>query len=261
MNKRMPAFFIAHGSPLNIILDNDYTNVLKNIKNNIDEPKAILIISAHWKTRGAYVNISQKPKQIYDFYGFPEELYNIKYEPLGAKDYGHSVADKLKEFYIKTTEEWGLDHGAWGILKHIYPEADIPVFQLSLNGLKDNKYHYELGKKLSFLRNEGVLILGSGNIVHNLMRMKDEMYSEPHSFAVDFEKNIKDSLINNRHEDIINYNNLGQIAKLSVPTDEHFLPLLYLIGMQEEDEKAEFIYEGFQNGSMSMTCIKIETEK
>lgn len=256
MSKRMPAYFIAHGSPQNVLWENDYTRVLNNIKDTIEKPKAILVISAHWKTRGAYVNVSEKPKQIYDFYGFDDELYAVKYEPKGSPEIAKKIANNLKSFKVEETEEWGLDHGAWGVLKHMYPEADIPVFQLSINGLESNRYHYELGKKLSSLRDEGVLIIGSGNIAHNLMKLNWNTDADPFSWAVDFENSIKSALINNKHEDIINYEKFGQSAKLSVPTDEHFIPLIYLVAMQQEDEKAQIIYEGFQNATMSMTCVK-----
>lgn len=256
MSKRMPAYFIAHGSPQNVLWENDYTRVLNNIKDTIEKPKAILVISAHWKTRGAYVNVSEKPKQIYDFYGFDDELYAVKYEPKGSPEIAKNIVNNLKAFKVKETEEWGLDHGAWGVLKHMYPEAEIPVFQLSINGLESNRYHYELGKKLSSLRDEGVLIIGSGNIAHNLMKLNWNTDADPFSWAVDFENSIKSALVNNKHEDIINYEKFGQSAKLSVPTDEHFIPLIYLVAMQQEDEKAKFIYEGFQNATMSMTCVK-----
>lgn len=257
MSKRLPVLFIAHGSPMNIILDNDYTKALNKISSKFEKPKAILVISAHWKTKGSFINISDSPKQIYDFYGFPEELYNIKYDVLGSKEPALKVLSELKDMKVMSTESWGLDHGAWGILKHIYNEQDIPVFQLSLNGAKDEKYHYELGKRLSKLREEGILIIGSGNIVHSFRYMKDDINISPPDFAVEFEKYVKNSLLNENHENLINYKKLGTPALKSVPTDEHYLPLLYIAGAKKSEDKITFIYEGFQNASMAMTSFMI----
>ena len=163
----MPALFIGHGSPMNAILNNSYTEAIAKCTENIPKPEAILVISAHFETNGTYITASDAPKQIYDFYGFPEELYNVKYNPVGAKRYAQMVEKKLVNEKVSLTEEWGLDHGTWSILKHMYPKADIPVFQMSLNRLGDESYHYNLGKKLSELREKGILIIGRGDIVHN----------------------------------------------------------------------------------------------
>ena len=148
MNKKMPVLFLAHGSPMNVVLDNEYTNSLIKLGKELEKPKAIIIISAHWKTKGTYITYSKKPRQIYDFYGFPEEIYNIKYEPEGGEKYAEMVANELKKEDVKLTDEWGLDHAAWGVLKYLYPKADIPTFELSLNGLLTEEQHYNIGKKL-----------------------------------------------------------------------------------------------------------------
>lgn len=257
MVKRLPALFIAHGSPMNIALDNEYTEALKKLGSSIEKPKAILVISAHWRTNGAGINISDKPKQIYDFYGFPDELYNIKYEVTGSKNYALEALEELKDLEVVATESWGLDHGAWGVLNHMYPNADIPVFQLSLNALENENYHYNLGKKLNILREKGFLIIGSGNIVHSFRYMDDDMNAEPQNFAIEFENYIKDALLNDDHKRLINYKDIGEVASKSVPTDEHYIPLLYVIGSKNQEEKVTFVYEGFQNASMSMTCFMV----
>ena len=258
MPKKLPALFIGHGSPMNAISDNSYTKALKKIADEIERPEAILVVSAHWQTRGTYITYKDEPTQIYDFYGFPEELYNIKYEPKNCEKYSEIILDELKGENIKPTSEWGLDHASWAVLIHMYPKADIPVIEMSLNILLDAEGHYELGKKLYKLREKGILVIGSGNIVHNLMNFKAEIDAEPFKWAVDFDKYISDAVKYKQHDKLINYKSLGKIAQLSVPTDEHYLPLLYTAAMQWEKEGAEFEYEGIQNGSMSMRCIKIE---
>ena len=257
MSKLLPAIFISHGSPMNIVLENEYTEALSKIKDIIEKPRAILIISAHWETSDSEINISDTPTQIYDFGGFPDELYNIKYPVTGSKKYALEALEELKSIGVLPTESWGIDHGSWGILKHIYPKADVPTFQLSLNRLKDERYHYNLGKKLSVLREKGFLIIGSGNIVHSFKYMNYDIDANPHSFALDFQDYINNSLLNNNHENLINYKKAGEIALKSVPTKEHYLPLLYIAGSMRDGEKIKFLYEGFQYSSMSMTCFII----
>lgn len=257
MSKLLPALFISHGSPMNIVLENEYTQALNKIKDIIDKPKAILIISAHWESKGSLIDISNTPKQIYDFGGFPDELYNTKYTVTGNEQYALEALEELQSIGVSPTKSWGLDHGAWGVLKHIYPKADIPAFQLSLNILEDERYHYNLGKKLSILREKGFLIIGSGNIVHSFKYMNYDMDAKPHSFAVDFQNYIDNSLLNNSHENLINYKEAGEIAFKSVPTREHYLPILYIAGAMRPEEKVTFLYEGFQHASMSMSCFMI----
>lgn len=253
----MPVLFIGHGSPMNAILNNAYTQAISKSTENIPRPEAILVISAHWETEGTFITTSDTPKQIYDFYGFPEELYNIKYKPTGAKRYAEIVAEELKDSNVKLTDKWGLDHGAWSVLTHMYPKADIPVLQLSLNRLGDEEYHYNLGRKLSKLREKGILIIGSGDIVHNLGIMNYDMNSTPFNWATEFDNYISDALVNREHDNIISYQKLGKSAQLSVPTKEHYLPLLYIAGLQEETDDVNFIYKGIQHSSMSMTSFKI----
>lgn len=257
MKNKMPVMFVGHGSPLNMILDNDYTRDLREFGKTLEKPKAILVVSAHFQTKGTYITYSDKPKQIYDFYGFPDEMYKIEYKPDGGKEYALKTYEELKEFGAKLTDDWGLDHGSWGILHFLFPKADIPIFQLSLNVELTEEEHYNMAKKLSKLREEGVLIIGSGNISHNLRIMDYETEAEPLEFAKEFDEYIKKALLEKNHEAMINYKKLGEIAKLAVPTDEHYLPLLYIIALQEEGEKVEFIHESIQNGSMAMRSFII----
>ena len=257
MNKKLPVLFIAHGSPMNAILNSPHTEAISKLTENIPKPEAILVISAHWQTKGTFITASDAPTQIYDFYGFPEELYNLKYNPTGAKKYAEMVAEELKDENVKLTEEWGIDHGAWCILTHMYPKADIPVFQLSLNRLGDEEYHYNLGKKLSKLREKGILIVASGNIVHSLQRMNYEMNSDTFNWASEFDDYILEAVKSRSHDKLISYESMGEMADLSVPTKEHYLPLLYIAGLQEESDEVSVIYKGIQHGSMSMTSIQI----
>ena len=257
MNKKMPVLFIGHGSPMNAVLNNEYTEAISKSTQNIPKPEAILVISAHWETEGTFITSSDEPEQIYDFYGFPEELYNLKYKPTGSKKYAQMVAAELKDSNVMLTEKWGLDHGAWSVLSHLYPKAEIPVFQMSLNKLGNEQYHYDLGRKLSILREKGILIIGSGDIVHNLGRMDYDMNVTPFEWASEFDNYICDAIVNRKHDNIINYQKIGKSAKLSVPTKEHYLPLIYIAGIQDEEDEVNFIYKGIQHSSMSMTSIQI----
>lgn len=257
MNKKMPVLFLSHGSPMNVVLDNEYTRSLVKLGQELEIPKAIIIISAHFKTKGTYLTYSEKPKQIYDFYGFPEEIYNIKYEPFGGKEYAEKIYSKLKEDGAELTEEWGLDHAAWGVLKYLYPNANIPTMELSLNAELTEDEHYKIGKKLAKFREEGVLIIGSGDIVHNLGVASPDVYGKAYEWAEAFDNYIIDSIRKYNHKSILNYKSLGDISKLAVPTDEHFLPLIYVAGAQEKEDKVEVIHKSIQNSSVSMSCIKI----
>lgn len=257
MSGKLPAIFIAHGSPMNAIETNDYIDSIKKLPDEIEKPKAIMVISAHWMTKGTYITDVDQPETIYDFYGFPEELYKIKYSPKGAKKYAEIALNQLKDEKVKGTTAWGLDHGAWTILRHIYPKEDIPVFQMSIDATLSNEEHYRLGKKLAALREKGILIVGSGNIVHNLREIDYDVYARPAEWALEFDNYVANAIKNKNHLDLINYKNIGKSAKLSLPTDEHFLPLLYIAALQEENEAAKFIYEGIYNRSLSMRAVKI----
>lgn len=259
MNQKLPALFIGHGSPSNIIDNNSYTKALENLPSRFEKPKAILVISAHWQSSKTYITIQNEPRQIYDFYGFSKEIYDIKYDAAGSEVYANEILEELKSLKVEGNRSWGIDHGAWGILKHMYPNADIPVLQLSLNYAEGEKYHYNLGKKLRKLRDKGYLIIGSGNIVHNLRCINNERDSKPYDWAVEFNSYIKNAMLNNNYDKLLEYTNAGRCAKLSVPTVEHFLPLLYIAGLKEDDDKIEIIYDGFQMSSVSMLSFFVGT--
>jgi len=253
---RMPSVFIGHGSPMNIILDNGFTKSLSALGKSLPRPEAILAVSAHWMTEKSRVLCDAENRTIHDFAGFPEELYKYEYPAKGAPELAEKVISELGGFHVMCGN-WGLDHGTWAILKWMYPEADIPVIQLSLDYSMTTSGHYNLAKGLSFLRDCGILIVGSGNIVHNLSMMNYRMDSEPYGWAVEFDKIMADSLAKGDHGKIIDYTSLGEIAALSVPTDEHFLPMIYAMATQAEDEKVIFIHESFQHSSVSMRCFVI----
>jgi 4,5-DOPA dioxygenase extradiol len=261
----MPVLFIGHGSPINLILKNSFTDSLARLGRDLPKPEAIMVISAHWLTPGGtYVTCMGKPRTIYDFYGFPDELYEIEYPSPGSPDNARAVKESVRKVQVECNNDWGLDHASWAILKHMYPKADIPVFEMSLDysfnewNPKPLQYHYELASELADLREKGVLIIGSGNIVHNLGLIDfRNIYAEPYDWAVEFDERVKSKLVGGNHEDLINYLNMGSEASLAVPTLDHYLPMIYVIALQEKDEPLGFVYEGFQHGSISMRCFQI----
>jgi len=259
----MPVLFIGHGSPMNIISNNDYTKSLVKVAKELPTPKSILVVSAHWLTNGTYVTCDTKPKTIYDFYGFPNELYNLSYPSPGAATEANLTIKTVKSTKIKCGN-WGLDHAAWAVLKHMYPEANIPVFEISLDYSPYNnwipktlEYHYKLASELAPLREKGILIIGSGNIVHNLGLIDFDTDAKPFDWAVKFDEKIKQNLVSGNHEPLINYLDLGKEALYAVPTQDHYLPMIYTIGLQKKGENLKFIHEGFQNGSVSMRAFQI----
>ncbi len=252
----MPALFLAHGHPINAILDNNFTRRLSEINQEIEKPNAIMVISAHWETKGTYVSVNQFPKTIYDFGGFDKRLFEIKYEPKGHPTLARE-AIKLNKI-IQEDNKMGLDHGAWAVLKYLYPEADIPVFQLSIDYSENPNYHFELAKQLKALRKKGVLIIGSGNIVHNLNLLDwNSQTASPYDWVLEFDLKVKKKLEIQQFEDLINYKNMGKSALLSIPTNEHYLPMLYILGLLEKGEKITHLYEAYEFGSLSMRSFKI----
>lgn len=249
--KRMPAIFAGHGSPMNAILDNDYTATWEKLGREIGKPQLILSVSAHWYTHGTWVNDSEEPKQIYDMYGFPEELYRLKYEAKGSK----MLSGRIKELLgsgVRVDNSWGIDHGTWSVLCKMYPEADIPVVQLSIDADSSPSRHYEIGKMLTRLRDEGVMVFGSGNIVHNLGRIKWDMEGGEH-WAVEFDGYIRDRIMSWEHAPVIDYRSAGKSQELSFRTPEHYLPLLYVLGAARDDDKVTIFNESCTMGSISMT--------
>ena len=259
----MPVLFIGHGSPMNIILNNDYTESLVKAAKALPKPRAILVVSAHWLTNGTRVTCDVKPKTIYDFYGFPDELYRESYPSPGAPEDAKLTIKTVKATKVNCGD-WGLDHAAWAVLKHMYPNADVPVFEMSLdyspyNNWKSKpiEYQYRLAQELAPLREKGVLIIGSGNIVHNLGLIDYDIDAEPFDWAVKFDEKIKQALISENDERLINYLELGKEAVYAVPTLDHYLPMIYAIALQKKEEPLRFIHEGFQHGSVSMRAFQI----
>ena len=254
-DKKMPVIFIGHGSPMNAIELNPFTKSLKKLGDSFVElPKAIMVVSAHWLTRGTFVSTAERPEVIYDFYGFPEELYQVKYSAMGAPYIAKEIMKLVPE--IKEDRSRGLDHGAWAILKHIFPKADIPVFQLSIDFYQSMQYHFDLASRLKQLREQGVLVIGSGNIVHNLALVFSKEDNAPFEWATDFDENVKASISNRDFESLIKYEKFGRAAELSIPTVDHYVPLLYALGMAETDEEITYTYEEVFT-SLSMRCVKI----
>ena len=264
MSNKMPVLFIGHGSPLNLILDNDFTRSLKEQGSRLPRPEAILVISAHWLTDGTYVGCMDRPKTIHDFYGFPRELYRMAYPSPGSPDGARFVTQHVRKVQVECSMEWGLDHGAWAVLKHLYPQADLPVFEMSLDYTfndwrpKPVQFHYDLAKELAELRDRGVLIIGSGNIVHNLSLLDfSSIEAPPVPWAVEFDEQVKERLLAGDDRDLIRYAKLGRSSSLAVPTLDHYLPMIYAVALRERNEPLAFTHEGFQYGSISMRCFQI----
>ena len=263
-DQTMPVLFIGHGSPMNIVETNKFTKSLTELGRSLPKPKAIMVISAHWLTEGTYVTCMERPRTIHDFYGFPEELYRLNYPSPGAPSYAKSVIDSVKAVKVKCDTDWGLDHASWAILKHMYPAADIPTFEMSLDysfndwNPKPLSYHYDLASQLVSLRKRGILIIGSGNIVHNLRLIDFEQTdTQPFDWAVEFDENVKESLVQRNHKDLLNCEGVAKTASYAVPTLDHYLPMVYVIALQQKDEPITFTYEGFQNASISMRGFRI----
>ena len=261
---KMPVLFIGHGSPMNIISQNSYTESLVKLANELPLPRAIMVVSAHWLTDGTQVGCMPKPRTIHDFYGFPDELYRIRYASPGSPECAELVSKLVHSVQIKCDMGWGLDHASWAVLKHMYPKADIPVFEMSLHYSFNEwhplplTYHYNLASEMSELRRNGILIIGSGNIVHNLGLIDfDDTNARPYDWAVEFDEKVKANLISHNHEELINFQKIGQSSRLSVPTLDHYLPMIYAIALQEKNEPLTFTHEGFQNGSVSMRGFRI----
>lgn len=256
---KMPTIFIGHGSPMNALANNAFTKSLNQIGKNFEKPKAILVVSAHWLTMGkTYVSTNPFPKTIYDFGGFPDELFRVKYEPAGSPETAKEVIKEVKSFSIIEEHQMGLDHGAWTVLRHIYPKADIPTFQLSIDYSKPPQFHFELAKELQKLRSKGVLILGSGNIVHNLRQLNwnDPLGKNPFDWAVDFDAAIKNKINNRQFADLADYQKLSKYGSLAHPTHDHYLPLLYTAGLIDKNEEIKYTYEGVEMGSISMRSFQ-----
>jgi len=256
--KPMPAIFVGHGNPMNIVRHNRWTEGWTVLGATIPRPRAILAVSAHWYIPATMVTAMSHPRTIHDFGGFPKELYEIKYSAPGDHPIALRVRDLLSSIPAELDETWGLDHGTWSVLYHMFPKADIPVVQLSINRTQPPSFHYKIGKLLSPLRDEGVLLLGSGNLVHNLNAYDwDRPDIEAFNWASRFEEKVRGLLETERDTQLVDYTRLGPEAKLSVPTPDHYLPLLYVLGSRREGQSVSFPIEGFDGGSMSMLAVQI----
>jgi 4,5-DOPA dioxygenase extradiol len=247
----MPVVFFGHGSPMNTLDRNQYTEAWRRLGESIPIPKAILCVSAHWTTEGTAVTAMSRPRTIHDFYGFPQTLFEVQYPALGEPRLASRVRELLAPLDVALDQSWGLDHGAWSVLKHAYPRADIPVLQLSIDGTQPARFHYETGRRLAPLRDEGILIAGSGNVVHNLRLMKRNG-GPAFDWAVRFNERIREALAARDHGALVDFETLGEDAHLSVPTPEHYLPLLYVAALQGADESMVFPVDGYDLGSIGM---------
>lgn len=258
MPDRMPSIFFGHGNPMNAIQSNDWTDAWRAIGDSIAKPEAILVVSAHWYIPDTAVTAMDEPRTIHDFGGFPKELYQCRYPARGDRKLAERVRQLLAPTRVRLADDWGLDHGTWSVLCHAWPDADVPVVQLSIDETLAASAHYELAGRLTPLREEGILIAGSGNLVHNLHAYGwGRHVPEPYEWASAFERRARELLLAGDHAPLIGYESLGRDAAMSIPTPEHYLPLLYVIAQQRVDEPVTFPVEGVDGGSVSMLTVRI----
>lgn len=258
---KMPVMFLGHGSPMNAIEENEFVKGFRNSVIGIPKPSAILCISAHWETKGTFVTAMQNPPTIHDFGGFPKALFEQQYPAPGSPELASLTKSIVKKAQIGLDEKWGLDHGAWTVIKHLYPKADIPVVQMSLDYFQSPQYHYDLARELAVLRTKGVLIIGSGNLVHNLGKIAwDKMNADNYAFdwATEASDKMKKMILSNDHKGLINFRSQGKAFDLAIPSPEHFLPLLYTLALKDESEKITLFNDKAVAGSLTMTSVKIE---
>jgi len=258
----MPALFVGHGSPMNGLEKNEFNREWTLIGNLLPIPRAIICISAHWETRGSYITINEQPKTIHDFYGFPRELYEQQYPAPGAPNLASEIIGQINQPQIEKDAEWGLDHGTWSVLRYLYPFANVPVIQLSIDHYKDAKWHYELGKQLAFLRKRGVLIIGSGNMIHNLrmmqIRQSDINAQYGYSWAIELNEIFKNRIEERNDKSLIDYTSLHKEIRYAIPTAEHYIPLLYIIGIRSPKDQIRIFNDKVIAGSLSMTSILLQ---
>jgi 4,5-DOPA dioxygenase extradiol len=258
MPESLPALFLGHGNPMNALLDNDYTRGWRRLGAAAPAPRAILAISAHWYVPGTAVTIATAPRTIHDFGGFPRELYEVRYPAPGDPDLARRVQRLLAPLPVALDDSWGLDHGTWSVLRHLHPRADVPVVQLSIDESRPASFHFEIGRRLAPLRGEGILILGSGNLVHNLHAYAWGRHpAEPYDWAVRFERTARRLMLAGELEPLVAYETLGPDALLSIPTPDHYLPLLYVLGARQDGEAIAFPIEGVDGGSISMLSVSV----
>jgi len=256
----MPVLFIGHGSPMNGIEDNEFSRRWASMAKEIPQPQAVLVVSAHWFTRGTQITSMEHPPTIHDFGGFPEKLFQVQYPAPGNPVLAKKTASLIHKTDVLLSHDWGLDHGTWSIVRHMYPEANIPVLQLSIDYTKDAQYHYDLAKEIYELRKKGVLIIGSGNMVHNLRMVAWNRLNDPeygYDWALQMNDRFKSLISEGNHKDLIQYQQLGKEALLAIPTPEHYLPLVYTLALQNGNDQVSFFNDKAVGGSLTMTSVKI----
>jgi 4,5-DOPA dioxygenase extradiol len=258
--ERMPVLFLGHGNPMNAIEENEFVTGFRNISKQIPKPNAILCVSAHWETRGTFVTAMENPVTIHDFGGFPQALFEVQYPAPGSAELAKETKELIKSKEVGLDDKWGLDHGAWTVIKHLYPNADVPVIQMSLDYYMSPKEHYELGQQLAALRHKGVLIIGSGNMVHNLGLLQwDKMKADNYAFdwALEASEKMKHFILDGDHASLINYKSQGKSFNLAIPSAEHYLPLIYALSLKEKNEEIILFNDKAVAGSLTMTSVKI----
>lgn len=258
--EKMPVLFLGHGSPMNAIEENEFVQGFRNTAKQIPRPAAILCVSAHWETRGTFVTAMEKPATIHDFGGFPQELFNVQYPAPGSPQLASQTRELVKKTTVGLDDKWGLDHGAWSVVKHLYPQADVPIIQMSLDYYQKPQYHYELAQELRSLREKGVLIIGSGNMVHNLGMVDWRKLNEvdyAYDWAAEARSKMNQAILNDDHSSLINYSQQGRAFQLSVPTPEHFLPLLYVLALKDKNEKTTLFNDKAVGGALTMTSVLV----
>ncbi len=256
---KMPVLFLGHGSPMNAIEENEFVSGFRNVAQTIPKPNAILCVSAHWETKGTFVTAMQNPPTIHDFGGFPKALFDVQYPAPGSPDLAKETQSLITKTEVGLDDKWGLDHGAWSVIKHLYPTADIPVIQLSLDYSKTPQYHYELAQEIKSLREKGVLIIGSGNMVHNLRMVEWRRLNDTFGFdwAVEANEQMKSHILSGDHQPLIHFRSQGRAWDLAIPTPEHYLPLLYSMALREESDSVSLFNDQPVAGSLTMTSVKI----
>jgi 4,5-DOPA dioxygenase extradiol len=256
----MPVLFLGHGSPMNAIEENEFVQGFRNIAKTLQKPNAIICISAHWYTNGTKVTAMEMPKTIHDFGGFPNELFEVQYPAKGSRALAETTKTLLAPTLVELDEKWGLDHGAWSVIKHLYPNADLPIIQLSIDYTQPPQYHFDLAKQLQSLRRKGILIIGSGNIVHNLGLVDFANFHKDNygfDWAIESRQKINDFILNENFQALMQYQKQGKAFQLAIPTPEHYLPLIYTLGLKQKTESISFFNDKLLAGSLSMTSLKI----
>ncbi|MFD2101176.1 4,5-DOPA dioxygenase extradiol [Flagellimonas iocasae] len=256
---KMPVLFLGHGSPMNAIEENEFVQGFRKVGQEITRPNAILCISAHWETRGTFVTAMENPPTIHDFGGFPQALFDVQYPAPGSPELAQETKSLITKSEVGLDHKWGLDHGAWSVVKHLYPNADIPVIQMSIDYTKPAQYHYELAQQINSLRQKGVLIIGSGNMVHNLRMVAWSKLNEEFAFdwATEANEKMKSFITSGDHQQLIDFRSQGRAFDLAIPTPEHYLPLLYTLALKEENDKVTLFNDKPVAGSLTMTSLKI----